>query len=322
MRQIQFLLGLLVLLTVSCSKSKNDEPTTILLPPSQTELIAKEYGINITGVNNLKTGVFQDDTTKILLYGDKDGKLWLNIGDKLLKKSILSWLDPNLLDTVLVQDLGYGNIQRTTLTETGLSSIYNNGNMSFVLSRSYVSGFGFRQSQYRYFFKNHSFSKRIIPILGTYNSFSPVVWYNRSILYKEKDVNNYDTTYTVYDNDGLVVTTFNFNNQGYGNNGPGNNRAMLTLEPISKNVFPIAYNEVIQLDDPFFRKWNYNTTKEIWRTEKAIASQVSTTLRIDSKKVSKSGDILTITCNYTLLSGEKGLFSYTVNIATGEVTKT
>lgn len=313
-------MGSVILLTIACTKSKNDEPTNIIAITEQ-ESIAKQYGINTDGVNDLKVSNFSDDTTKILFYGGKDKKLWINIGDRQTKKSILSWVDANLLDTILIQDLGYGNVQKTTLSKTSLSSVYNNGSISFTLTRTDDNGYGFRQTQYRYFFRNKTFTKRLIPVLGTVNSFSPIVWYNGSILYREKDANNYDTAYTVYNNDGLVVTTFNYNNQGYGNNGPGNNRYMSSLAPSSKSIFPIAYDEVVQLEDPFFRRWNYKNISEIWQTDKAIASQIATNLRVDSKKASRNGDILTVICNYTLYSGEKGTFSYTVNITTGAVTK-
>ncbi|GAB3421976.1 hypothetical protein [Niabella aquatica] len=301
----------IILLTNACSKAKTDEPSIPHAIISEQEGIAKEYGIKTDEIANLTLGGFSDDTTKILFYGSKEGKLWINIGDKKIKKSILNWVDSKLLDTLLIENLGYGEVRKTVLNKTLIYPVYNSGNISFTLIRANENSIGIKQN--RYFFKNSTYLKKIeADYKNVRDGFHPIIWFNGSVLYNDgysvniNDVNYNKNQYTIYDIDGNPIAKLYEN---------GRSRFK------GDNFYLVDYDQAIYLDDPYFIKWDYKVEKELWRTEKAIAGQISTNLRIDSKKISRNGEILTVNCNYTSYGGEKGTFSYTVNITSGQVTK-
>lgn len=245
------------------------------------------------------------------LSGTRNGKLWIAGFDTESKEQNFEFTDSKPMELKYKLHLGYGEYKDITINKTNVECIIDNSPNIISRVKVYNEVEGSYNSNAAYItFKTPTSSKTYFT-QSNYNE--PIEWYNNTYIFYGLNINNpYDSNiYSCIDQKGDTIFTQTNDRFFY----PG-------------RVFPINYKEVVFFYSHHIegkpalqiskRNIDYPNANSTWELLTPIKYSLADAKYTITKEVI-SEDIWLFTIDLLWYSGEKGNYSYKININTGQL---
>lgn len=244
------------------------------------------------------------------LSGTRNGKLWIAGFDTDSKEQTFEFVDSKPMELKYKLHLGYGEYRDVTIDKTDVKYIIDNAPNFITILHVYDEKSYTSKAEYITFF-TPSTSKTFLT-QSRYNE--PIEWYNETYMFSGLSIDNpYDYGgYSCMNQKGDTIFTHigsdNFFHKG--------------------NVFPINYKEVIFFCSDYIegkpaiqiskRNIDYPYASSTWEILTPIANCLADA-KYTITKEEINEDIWLFTIDMLWYNGEKGNYSYKININTGEL---
>ncbi|MGJ0697975.1 hypothetical protein ACR75N_04660 [Parabacteroides merdae] len=319
----------IIILLSSCSKDfVNEEPKDhISEPTNPVDTTSLEYfydkycygykvkdttDLIVMGISQKRPNTdidIKEGTT--YLSGTRSGKLWIAGFEIESKEQNFEFVDSKPMDLKYKLNLGYGEYIDVTINRTNVECIIDNSPNIISRVKVYNESGGSNNSNAAYVTFKTPYSSKTYLTQSNYNE--PIEWYNNTYIFYGLNINNpYDSNiYSCIDQKGDTVFTHTNDRFFYpGKVFPITNKEAIFFE--SKNIEgePAISISRVNIDLPY--------TNSIWEILTPITYWLDDA-KYSIKKEVISETIWLFTIDLLWYNGEKGNYSYKININTGEL---